>query len=194
MVYSCVEGGLTGTGNISSDPLFINLPTAGYCFLSQIAAGQASNSPCVNAGDPASQMIPGSTRTDMVLDNGIVDMGFHWVQSLLDCAPDLDLRDSLIPIQSGAPTQPQSHCLNISNCPNPFNPVTTIELRLEHASLVNLTVCDITGRVVAKLCQRALEAGIHKIEFDGANLPSGTYVYHVEADGKASSGKAVLLK
>lgn len=41
--FNCVQGGWTGTGNISSNPLFVN---GNQLFL-------ASNSPCVDVGDPA---------------------------------------------------------------------------------------------------------------------------------------------
>ncbi|MCX6640688.1 MAG: right-handed parallel beta-helix repeat-containing protein [bacterium] len=66
-----------GIGNIQADPLFVsmaNLP----CFLSQIAAGQSIQSPCVDAGCPDSTIIFGTTRTDAVQDSGILDMGFHY--------------------------------------------------------------------------------------------------------------------
>ena len=47
-------------------------------FWLQQAAGQAVDSPCVDAGDPDAPLIPGTTRTDLELDTGIVDMGFHF--------------------------------------------------------------------------------------------------------------------
>ena len=76
-IYSCIEGGYSGQGNISSDPLFIEGPSGEY-YLSQTAAGQWQQSPCVDAGDPASSLIIGTTRTDELVDTGIVDMGFHY--------------------------------------------------------------------------------------------------------------------
>jgi hypothetical protein len=77
ILYSCIEGGYPGVGNISSDPLFIGNPLGDY-FLSQIVAGQIVQSPCVNTGHPDSAMIVGTTRTDAVQDQGIVDMGYHY--------------------------------------------------------------------------------------------------------------------
>jgi hypothetical protein len=78
VTYSNVQGGFSGTGNISGDPVFVN-----EFHLSQIAAGQAVNSPCVNAGDPTSSMITGTTRTDGIQDEGIVDMGCHYPNVVL---------------------------------------------------------------------------------------------------------------
>ncbi len=66
-------------GNIDADPYFVS-GTIGDYFLSQIAAGQKSNSPCVDAGiDLAAYLGMDSltTRTDKATDIGIVDMGYH---------------------------------------------------------------------------------------------------------------------
>ncbi|NQS98287.1 MAG: right-handed parallel beta-helix repeat-containing protein [candidate division Zixibacteria bacterium] len=75
--YSDIQGGWHGTGNIDADPLFVTGPGGDY-YLSQTASGQAVTSPCVDAGDPASPMIVGTTRTDGVQDAGVVDMGYHY--------------------------------------------------------------------------------------------------------------------
>ena len=75
--YSDIMGGWPGIGNIDEDPLFVTAPFGNY-YLSQTAAGQPQQSPCVDAGDPSSPMIEGTTRTDGLQDEGIVDMGYHY--------------------------------------------------------------------------------------------------------------------
>lgn len=69
--------------NIGDDPLFVTGPEGGF-YLSQIAAGQGADSPCVDSGcGPASAVYShGTTRTDHVDDSGIVDMGFHYSAEL----------------------------------------------------------------------------------------------------------------
>jgi len=74
--YSDIGGGWAGEGNIDADPLFVSGPFGDF-FLSQIAAGQAVDSPCVDAGDPAGGIPEGTTRTDLVQDEVIPDMGYH---------------------------------------------------------------------------------------------------------------------
>jgi len=74
--YSDVQGGYPGNGNINQDPLFATGPEGGY-YLSQIAAGQGANSPCVDAGNPVTPVY-GTTRTDGESDTGVPDMGFHY--------------------------------------------------------------------------------------------------------------------
>jgi hypothetical protein len=79
--YSCLQGSLPpGTGNIDADPCFVSGPLGDY-YLSQVAAGQAVNSPCVDAGsDTAANlgMDVFTTRTDGLADGGVVDMGYHY--------------------------------------------------------------------------------------------------------------------
>jgi hypothetical protein len=103
--YSDVEGGTLGIhvdpacslhlgpGNIDDDPLFVPASFGDYC-LSQIAAGQGEDSPCVDAGDQGSGVPEGWTRTDGYPDIWPVDMGYHY---LTNSAPDLiDQADTTI--------------------------------------------------------------------------------------------------
>jgi parallel beta-helix repeat protein len=90
VTYSDIRGGWSGVGNINADPSFVNGPDGDY-YLSQIAAGQAVDSPCVDAGsDTATNlgMHICTTRTDQVGDAGIVDMGYHYPAMVLN--PDID--------------------------------------------------------------------------------------------------------
>jgi hypothetical protein len=192
LAYSCVEGGLTGPGNISADPLFVNILPTGLSFLSQVAAGQSQNSPCVDAGDPGSQMISGSTRTDMVLDAGIVDMGFHWIHTLAQAVNDLNLVEQ--PIATLNSLLPPSVGLALSNAPNPFNPTTAISYALHTASSVTLRVYDSSGRLVSTLVEGWQEAGTHEASFNGSNLASGMYLYTLTAGIQTTTGKMMLLK
>ena len=86
ITYSDVEGGYAGVGNIDEDPLWVKGPLGKY-YLSQIVAGQLQDSPCINAGNgiagpclslPESNMVCGTTRTDVEPDTGIIDMGYHY--------------------------------------------------------------------------------------------------------------------
>ncbi len=63
------------------DPIFVTGPLGDY-YLSQVAAGQPIDSPCVDGGNPFGSMIAGTTRTDCHSDVGLVDLGYHY--TLLD--------------------------------------------------------------------------------------------------------------
>jgi hypothetical protein len=80
VTYSCLEQNVVGTGNVHSDPCFVTGPFGDY-YLSQIAAGQAFDSPCVDAGSDTADnlgMDIFTTRTDEIGDAGVVDMGYHF--------------------------------------------------------------------------------------------------------------------
>ena len=55
--YSDIKGGWRGTGNIDAAPLFIDAGRSNF--------GLAEDSPCIDAGDPASPIDPDSSRADM---------------------------------------------------------------------------------------------------------------------------------
>jgi hypothetical protein len=98
VTYSDVQGGWAGTGNIDADPLFVTGPAShGDYYLSQTAAGQPDQSLCVDAGDPASPLIEGTTCTIQFPDSGAVDMGYHYpILAALgdfDGDGDVDLND-----------------------------------------------------------------------------------------------------
>lgn len=83
--------------------------------------------------------------------------------------------------------QPALFELN-QNYPNPFNPSTSISFDLSTASRVTLKVFDVTGREVnTLLANEVREKGAHQIDFSASDLPSGSYMYQLEAVSLASS-------
>jgi len=81
-----------------------------------------------------------------------------------------------------------------ANYPNPFNPVTTIEFALPQSRAVSLVVYDMLGREVQVLVRGDLQAGYHRVQFNAAQLPSGTYLYRLVAGDYSRVQKMVLLK
>jgi hypothetical protein len=68
------------------------------------------------------------------------------------------------------------------NYPNPFNPSTTIGFGVSGpgSSPVRLIVFDLLGREVAVLVNEKKEAGNYSVQFDGAGLASGVYLYRLQ--------------
>ena len=96
----------------------------------------------------------------------------------------------------GLPARPG----RIANVPNPFNPSTEIRFTLTGPQRVSLRVYDIAGRCVATLLDRApLAAGAQAIAWNGRDaagraLPSGIYLYRLEAGELKATQKMTLLK
>ncbi|MEJ2615587.1 MAG: T9SS type A sorting domain-containing protein [Ignavibacteriaceae bacterium] len=82
----------------------------------------------------------------------------------------------------------------MQNYPNPFNPSTTISYELAESGYISLIVYDALGREITTLVSGNENAGKHKVDFNGARLPSGIYFYRLTANGKNSVKKMILLR
>ncbi|TKJ41728.1 hypothetical protein CEE37_03940 [candidate division LCP-89 bacterium B3_LCP] len=164
--------GVTGAGdsldtynNVYADPLFAD-PVAGSYLL-------GSGSPCIDAGDPGYPSEPG--------DAGLPDIGRYWAGWVAGVQKDNGIE------------QPKEFSLQ-QNYPNPFNPKTTISYGLPMAGEVQLTVFDISGRLVSELVNGWRDIGVHEVMFEASDLASGLYIYHLDAGDFTASGKMILMK
>ncbi|NBC15796.1 MAG: T9SS type A sorting domain-containing protein [Bacteroidetes bacterium] len=72
--------------------------------------------------------------------------------------------------------------------------MTTIRYALPEPTRVRLAVYDLLGREVATLADGLKPAGRHEAIFEASGLPSGVYLYRLEAAGRVLTGRMVLLK
>jgi hypothetical protein len=94
--------------------------------------------------------------------------------------------------------QPSNYALH-QNYPNPFNPSTSISFSLEKQERVKISVYNLLGQKVIELVNQEIEAGLHKVEWNGKdaagkNVSSGIYFYKMQADDFESTMKMTLLK
>lgn len=82
----------------------------------------------------------------------------------------------------------------VSSYPNPFNPSTTIVVRLPHSSHVRLELVDLLGRTMLVMADENAEAGERRYRFDASRLSSGVYVARVFALGRVSSTRLILAR
>lgn len=80
------------------------------------------------------------------------------------------------------------------NYPNPFNSSTTITYGLPQDSYVTLDIYNILGQLVSRLVNEQQDTGQHQATFNGSNLASGVYFYHLAVTGFTSVRKMLLLK
>ncbi|NOX65959.1 MAG: T9SS type A sorting domain-containing protein [Chlorobi bacterium] len=93
---------------------------------------------------------------------------------------------------------PSSFVLN-QNYPNPFNPSTTIKYFIpavgnENFRSVQLKVYDILGKEIATLVNKEQQSGNYEVNFNASNLPSGMYLYKIQAGEFSNTKKMLLLK
>jgi hypothetical protein len=82
----------------------------------------------------------------------------------------------------------------LTNYPNPFSALTTIQFQTPANALVTLDVFDQTGRKVATLVNEVIPSGIHQVEFDGSLLPGGMYFYQLKVGQISTTRKMILIK
>ena len=80
------------------------------------------------------------------------------------------------------------------NYPNPFNPTSTISYSLKADANVVIKVYNTIGKEVATLVNAHKSAGTYNVIFNASELPSGMYVYKMQAGSFSSMKKMILLK
>ncbi|MEX1276946.1 MAG: T9SS type A sorting domain-containing protein, partial [Bacteroidota bacterium] len=88
---------------------------------------------------------------------------------------------------------PQSFFVD-QNFPNPFNPSTTISYGLPSEENVVVKVYSMLGQEVATLFEGRQAAGTYQMQFNASHLPSGAYIYRVQAGSSTVVKQMMLLK
>jgi len=112
------------------------------------------------------------------------------------------------PTPAAEPALPRQ--LTAAWSPNPFNPSVTLQLAVPAptaggaagnagAVQVRVTIYDARGRRVRSLLDQPRPPGRYRLLWDGRDgrgtiLPSGIYLYRVEAGVALSTGKLTLLR
>ena len=90
-------------------------------------------------------------------------------------------------------TNPTSFGLT-SVYPNPFNPSTSIRYNVDKFSKVNISIYDVTGKLVSNLVNSYKSIGNHSIIWNASNLPSGIYFIKLNINSYSTSRKIMLTK
>ena len=93
---------------------------------------------------------------------------------------------------------PQSFKVH-ENFPNPFNPVTKVQIDVPEQGHMQVVVHDISGRLITTLLNSDVEPGYHSIKWNGKNrlgamATSGVYILNVYLNGQQHSQKMLLVK
>lgn len=121
-------------------------------------------------------------------------MGFKGINDLTSCLK----RSSFVVSIENLVQNPVKYALS-ENYPNPFNPTTTINYALKENTFVKLQVYNLLGQVVKTLVNENQAGGYKTTNWDGTNqsgikVPSGVYIYRIEADKFVQSRKMILIK
>jgi hypothetical protein len=91
------------------------------------------------------------------------------------------------------PAVPTTYAME-QNYPNPFNPSTRISYALPSDVPVTLKVYNSIGQEVATLVDGLQPAGVHQAVWDAKGLPSGVYIYRLNAGTFVETKKMTLMK
>jgi hypothetical protein len=80
------------------------------------------------------------------------------------------------------------------NYPNPFNPSTTVRYDLPRATFVTLCIYDVLGRRISTIVNEEKPAGAYQVNVYLPNLPSGVYLYRIQARNYVKTKKFILLR
>ncbi len=166
--------GTDGGGNFSADPLYCGIPVGLPGAKSQLSVASAewalqADSPCAAGNHPG----------------GLCD-GEMLGAVAVACEP------SAVPL-------PEIASLKLGNNPNPFNPRTTIFFELPAAGPASLRIYDLSGRLVLERSWEDLPAGRSEFSWQGRDrqgraLPSGIYLYRLDANQQTISRRMSLIK
>lgn len=160
----------------------------------------------VDSSIPLSDMLPTQLSSWIKLNNNLITGASPY--SFLDTQTDENktylyrleavLEDKVYefgPITAGDDV-PVTFAL-AQNYPNPFSTATTIEYELPSDAYVTLKVYNIAGQLVKYLVNGFMEAGAHKVVWDGRDmsgnlLSSGLYIYRLESEEFHNAKKLLI--
>jgi hypothetical protein len=183
IVYSDVQGGWAGIGNIDLYPEFVNELLRDYHL--------ANNSPCIGAGIDSIEI------GGMWYNCPIYDFEGNQRPNPSGSMPDMGAYESSFAVPVGVENDlslfPEEYFL-AQNFPNPFNPTTTIKYQIPELSFVTLKVYDVLGNEIKTLVYKEKPAGAYELTWYAEGLPSGVYYYRLQAGDFVETKKMVLMK
>lgn len=90
-------------------------------------------------------------------------------------------------------TKPLKTSLSL-NYPNPFNPMTLMQIYLAESGQYKMKVYNSRGQEVLKIFNKQMKSGNHEIQIDGSPLASGIYIVRLEGSAVQLSRKILLVK
>ncbi|MEO6694001.1 MAG: T9SS type A sorting domain-containing protein [Ignavibacteria bacterium] len=105
------------------------------------------------------------------------------------------IRHNINKSQGYKDSEKESKFILMQNFPNPFNPSTLITFNIPQTSNVTLKVYNMNGESVSTLVDnKYMVKGSNTLEFNAGSLPSGIYVYSLQAGEFSETRKMMLLK
>jgi hypothetical protein len=130
------------------------------------------NSPCIDRGDPAFELDPDSTRSDIgarAYDN------MHYI-----FRPSDEVR--------------YPELISINAFPNPFNSVCRLSYELPFTASISIYLYDGLGRYIKEISNGNQSAGYHNCFIEASDLPAGVYFVRFKTNQFQQNQKLFLIR
>lgn len=188
------------------------------------ADGKLAIGYCTFAGDPfytTGLIWTDSTGVMDIVDwlgnNGILPDPAFTIQSLMCMTPDgrtligygsrnvapygtrafaIHLDRAVAGVSDGTP---RATTIALSAAPNPVRTGTTLSFTLPQPAAGTIRIHDVSGRLVRQVLAGALDAGVHRVTWDGrdgagASVPAGVYLVRFDAGSMHASQKLAVVR
>jgi hypothetical protein len=143
----------------------------------------------------------GCTQACEFMDRAVVEGTTYWYQ--MTVLPQYGPLTRLGPAQITTPALPRRVFASVAT-PNPFPEVVSIRFRvpaqlaLQSPLPVRVRILDATGRAVRDLSGAPMTRGDQAVQWDGRDragrkVPSGAYLYVIEAGGRRETGRLLRV-
>jgi len=178
VVYSDVQGGWVGEGNLDVDPAFVDPEALDF--------NLQETSPCVDAG---TAVFVHEGDSLVVIEPDLYEGN----------APDMGALESIYVVSRDEWVRlPETLTLHPAY-PNPFNPETTLRFSLPADDNVRLRIFDLQGREIRSLVQGQYPAGSHECVWNGRDASgrsaaAGIYLARLETESSQRVIKLALIR
>ncbi|MEN8208810.1 MAG: T9SS type A sorting domain-containing protein [Candidatus Fermentibacteria bacterium] len=169
------------SGNIDTDPLFETGPLCDYHL--------SLSSPCIDAGNPAFEY---NDPEDPLNPGYALWPAMGYLRNDMGAFGGAGI-DYWLTVEEEESSYVE-RSLPLHTFPNPFSSSCTVCFQLDEASQVNLSVYDLSGRLIEVLIDEAIPAGASAVAFDASGLCSGVYLVRLVAGDVSALQRCVVVR
>lgn len=85
----------------------------------------------------------------------------------------------------------ESNINNVSVSPNPSENYTIFNFIVKNSNETNISIYDITGKLVDNVINRVLTSGSQSVEYNTSHLNNGIYIYKISSENEDITGKLI---
>ena len=103
--------------------------------------------------------------------------------------------DSYVFEYPGTGIESQSHfpVSSVSCSPNPFRETISFSYTLSETGTVNVTIYDMTGRLIATLMNEEQQAGLHSVDWKASDMNPGMYLCRISSGAVSETLRCVIV-